>query len=326
MISYQFNRFYNYFYKQNLAIKNGSVPGVPLKMDTLGIINGIIDEEIQAPYYPEFAVNNTYGIKAVNDTIYSFMKLAYEVPDGCRDQIEYCKQLPRNTDRAYFYCAQATNICRSMVEEPYYTYGGRGVYDIRHPYDDPTPPDYFLDFLNQATTQQALGVSINYTRSNAPNVSYGFQTTGDFVYPQFITDLEEVLAYGVRVALVYGDADYICNWFGGEAVSLATNFSHTEAFRAAGYAPFVVDGKQYGEVREAANLSFTRIYEAGHEVPYYQPEASLELFRRVLGHLVIADGSAPVTDGYATNGSAEATHTESIVPLPPTTGPNATGY
>lgn len=39
-------------------------------MDTLGIINGIIDEQIQAPYYPEFAVNNTYGIKSINDTIY----------------------------------------------------------------------------------------------------------------------------------------------------------------------------------------------------------------------------------------------------------------
>jgi hypothetical protein len=36
--------FYNYFYQQNEAIKNGSVQGVELQMDTLGIINGIIDE------------------------------------------------------------------------------------------------------------------------------------------------------------------------------------------------------------------------------------------------------------------------------------------
>lgn len=36
--------FYNYFYQQNEAIRNGSVPGVELQMDTLGIINGIIDE------------------------------------------------------------------------------------------------------------------------------------------------------------------------------------------------------------------------------------------------------------------------------------------
>jgi hypothetical protein len=36
--------FYDYFYNQNLAIQNGSVAGCALNMDTLGIINGIIDE------------------------------------------------------------------------------------------------------------------------------------------------------------------------------------------------------------------------------------------------------------------------------------------
>ncbi|KAJ4287681.1 hypothetical protein N0V90_012384 [Kalmusia sp. IMI 367209] len=324
--------FYNYFYQQNEAIKNGSVAGVELAMDTLGIINGIIDEEIQAPYYPEFAVNNTYGIKSINDTIYSFMKLAYSIPDGCKDQIGYCKgaiaESGPNSEETYFYCSQATDICRSMVEEPYYTFGGRGVYDIRHPYDDPTPPDYFMEFLNLASTQEALGVNINYTSSNAPNVSYGFQTTGDFVLPNFIDDLEEILGYGVRVALIYGDADYICNWFGGEAVSLAANFSHAEEFQAAGYAPFVVGGVEYGEVREYGNFSFTRIYEAGHEIPYYQPEASLAIFKRVLEHLVISDGSQVVTADYGTNGTAKATHTESFVPLPPTSTPsaNATAY
>lgn len=39
--------------------------GVQLNFDTLGIINGIIDEAIQAPYYPEFARYNTYGIESV---------------------------------------------------------------------------------------------------------------------------------------------------------------------------------------------------------------------------------------------------------------------
>jgi carboxypeptidase C (cathepsin A) len=41
--------FYNYFYQQNEAIRNGSVPGVELEMDTLGIINGIIDEGTYSP-------------------------------------------------------------------------------------------------------------------------------------------------------------------------------------------------------------------------------------------------------------------------------------
>ncbi|KAF2117169.1 Alpha/Beta hydrolase protein [Lophiotrema nucula] len=317
--------FYNYFYQQNEAIKNGSVAGVELQMDTLGVINGIVDESIQAPYYPEFAVNNTYGIKSINDTIYTFMKQAYYMPEGCHDQIEYCRQSDRTTESGQLTCSQATNLCRSLVEEPYYAFGGRGVYDIRHPYEDPTPPDYFADFLNLASTQEALGVNINYTSTSSRNVSRGFASTGDFVFPTFIEDIEEILGYGVRVALIYGDADYICNWFGGEAVSLAVNYTDSEAFRGTGYVPFLVNGIEYGEGREYGNFSFTRIYEAGHEIPYYQPEASLEIFKRVLDHVIIADGSEVVTDTYGTNGSAKATHTESFVPLPSTSTPLASG-
>ena len=47
--------FYRYFYDQNEAIRNGSTNGTELNMHTLGIINGIVSESIQAPYYPEFA-------------------------------------------------------------------------------------------------------------------------------------------------------------------------------------------------------------------------------------------------------------------------------
>jgi carboxypeptidase C (cathepsin A) len=180
-----------------------------------------------------------------------------------------------------------------------------------------------MEFLNLASTQEALGVNINYTSTNARNVSAGFSSTGDFVFPNFIEDLEEILAYGVRVALLYGDADYICNWFGGEAVSLAANFTNAAAFRASGYTPFLVDGVEYGEVREYGNFSFTRIYEAGHEVPYYQPVASLEHFKRVLDHVIISDGSTVVTNATGTNGTAKATHTESYVSLPATSTPSA---
>ncbi|KAF2635589.1 hypothetical protein P280DRAFT_436809 [Massarina eburnea CBS 473.64] len=312
--------FYNYFYQQNEGIRNGSIEGVELRMDTLGIINGIVDEEIQAPYYPEFAVNNTYGIKSIEDNVYSNMKLAYTKPNGCHDQLLACKSSPRTSAADFNICAQATSYCRSNVEEPYYFYGDRGVYDIRHPYNDPTPPDHFSDFLNLAETQQALGVNINYTNGGyGEQVGQGFAATGDFVWPNFIDDLQDILSYGVRVALVYGDADYICNWFGGEAVSLAVNHTNKAAFAAAGYAPVVVGGVEVGEVREFGNFSFTRVYEAGHEIPYYQPRASLEIFKRVLLHVVIADGSRVVTGDYATNGTAEATHTEPFVPLPSST-------
>lgn len=113
--------------------------------------------------------------------------------------------------------------------------------------------------------------------------------------------------------------DYICNWFGGEALSLALNYTHAEEFRASGYEPFVVDGVEYGTGRQHGNFSFTRVYDAGHEIPYYQPKAALELFRRVINDLVIADGSEKVTACYDSEGPANATHTN-VAPTPWYTG------
>ena len=283
--------FFNYFYEQNEMIKNGTTNGTELIFDTLGIGNGIFDLYTQAAYYPEFTQYNTYGIQLVNETVYNYMKFATYMPDiGCLAQVEACRQANRSTTVGQLYCQQATDQCRTNVEEPYYEFGDRGVYDIRHPYDDPTPPPYFNDYLNLAPVQNALGVNLNYTQSNA-EVSYAFSNTGDFAYPNFIEDLQMVLNNSVRVALFYGDADYICNWFGGEAVSLAVNYTHKAEFAAAGYTPFLVDGTEYGEVREYGNFSFLRIYEAGHEVPFYQPKASLEYFRRVLNNEDIALGT-----------------------------------
>lgn len=161
----------------------------------------------------------------------------------------------------------------------------------------------------------AIGVDINYTSSNS-EVYYAFQQTGDFVWPNFIDDLEQLLELPVRISLIYGDADYICNWFGGEAVSLAANYKDAAKFRAAGYTPLIVDGVEYGETREYGNFSFTRVYEAGHEVPYYQPIPALQIFNRTLFGWDIATGTTKIWADYRTDGSPKATHTEPYVPLP----------
>lgn len=76
------------------------------------------------------------------------------------------------------------------------------------PYDDPTPPSYYPDYLNLPEVQQALGVTLNYSSNNG--IYYQFQNTGDFIYPNFRLDLEHLLDQDVRVSLAYGDADYIC--------------------------------------------------------------------------------------------------------------------
>ncbi|KAK5132046.1 hypothetical protein LTR08_000383 [Meristemomyces frigidus] len=327
--------FYNYFYSQNEKIANNTMPGYTLRFDTLGIGNGIIDEAVQAQYYPEFAVNNTYGIRAYNDTVYEYAKFANFMVGGCLSMIEQCREaaagingglvnngqtitnIAASNPGVATLCSEAQDMCRDNVEGMYYNYGGRGVYDIRHPYDDPTPPSYFVDYLNLPQVQNAIGVNLNYTDANS-DIYWAFQSTGDFIYSNFLADLADILDSGVRVSLYYSDADYICNWFGGQAISLAVNYTHKAEFAGAGYEALVYNGIEYGEVREYGNFSFTRIWEAGHEVPYYQPQAALAIFNRTINHVNLADGSVPVTANLTTGGPANATHTASAPALPPT--------
>ena len=77
----------------------------------------------------------------------------------------------------------------------------------------------------------------------------------------------------------------------------------------------MVDGTEKGQVRQYGNFSFLRVYEAGHAVSFYQPQAALEMFRRALGGNDMATGRVDLYDGYGTRGRANATHLEPFVAL-----------
>jgi hypothetical protein len=96
-----------------------------------------------------------------------------------------------------------------------------------------------------------------------------------------------------------------CNWYGGELLSLAIPHSSSAAFSAAGYTPLIVNSTYIGgQTRQHGNLSFTRVYEAGHEVPAYQPETAYKIFTRALFNQDIATGNVSTASepDYATSG------------------------
>jgi carboxypeptidase C (cathepsin A) len=234
-------------------------------MGTLGIGNGAIDFRTQVPYFPEFANFNTYGIKTLNKTQYNFAKFSCFWESGCLAAIDGCRALNHTTHADFVLCAQSASLCTQTVESVYYTYSGRGTYDIRANSSDTGGPMFFTQYMNKPEVQNALGVDLNYTDSNV-DVQVAFIATGDLIYRNAIDDLSFLLDSGVRVTLYYGDADYICNWFGGQAVSLAVNHTQSKEFANANYQLMTVDNKVYGEVREYGNFSFFRIFEAGHTV------------------------------------------------------------
>lgn len=98
---------------------------------------------------------------------------------------------------------------------------------------------------------------------------------------------------------------------GGEAVSLAIDYPSRAEFRAAGYEDVRVNNSYIGgQVRQHGNFSFTRVYQAGHLVPAYQPETAYVLFDRIIRGKSLATGKDIATSGakiYSSTGSANST-------------------
>ncbi len=270
--------------------------------------NGCIDRQVQWPSYPHIAYNNTYGIQAVNQTIYNQMNDAYYGPGGCRDQITRCRTVATQYDPTQQgvnasvnqICQSAENFCVAHVRDPYIEYSGRNYYDYGTLNPDPFLPNWYLGYLNQPHVQSALGVPLNFTSSSSV-VAAAFRAIGDYPRPGWLEDLSYLLENGVKVALVYGDRDYACNWIGGEAVSLAVNYTNTTHFHDAGYVPIQTNSSYSGgQVRQYGNFSFSRVYESGHEVPAYQPETAYRIFQRALFNHDIATGKVDTSSKNTT--------------------------
>ena len=76
----------------------GSVPPFHVGIDSVGIINGLIDITVQAPFYPSFAINNTYSIMAYNETVAQLAVDNLYKEGGCMEQALACRALAEESD------------------------------------------------------------------------------------------------------------------------------------------------------------------------------------------------------------------------------------
>ncbi|KAF2488046.1 Alpha/Beta hydrolase protein [Neohortaea acidophila] len=325
----------SFFMKQNELIENGTIShrgAHYLHLDTLGIVNGCIDSESQTLSYATFPHNNTYGLQALNESQYHSAMYEMTRPGGIADMIKECHRLQRKLDpgdhgdskRVADYCRMVGATIEEKMNQPYRQTGASGWYDITHPSQDPFPPMYGAGFLNQHWVQRALGTPVNHTMGSS-SVGEGFGMTGDMSRGGQLEDIGYILDHGVRVALMYGDRDYACNWVGGEAASLSVPYAHQDDFASAGYIPLVISPVHSGGLtRQFGNFSFTRVYQAGHMVPSYQPEVAYEIFMRAITGRDIATGKVSLEEvaahgeQYSSKGTPDAWWMKSeILPSPP---------
>lgn len=312
--------FMDYFLHQNEKIRNGEIAEEGahyLHLNTLGIINGCIDAPDMIESEIEFSFNNTYGVRAITEEQYEWAISEFHKSGGVLSDIEKCREMAQRTDphdhgdvaKTNAFCANASGRATNISDNLFVREQRGARFDITHEAQDPFPPPYMFGWLNQQETQRAFGVPVNHSWYS-PAVAAAFDSTGDLVKGGQLTQLKYVLEHGVNVALFHGDRDFACNWIGGERYSLNIPWTHQAEFARAGYTPLVL-GPPYtqsgGLVRQYGNLSFTRVYQAGHMVPSYQPEAAYRIFMRALTQRDIATGEVDLNEYAATHQSQYST-------------------
>lgn len=241
--------------------------------------NGITDPLVQSKYYRPMACGEG-GYKAVLDP-----KLCAEMDRAwptCEALGKLCYKFPSAAA-----CVPANYFCESKLYGKY-AETGLNPYDIRLPCDDPggscyKEQDYIDDFLNLDYVKEAVGASnIDIYSSCDEDVFIRFFYSGDEMKP-FQGYVAELLNKNIPVLLYEGDKDFICNWLGNHAWANQLKYKELNAFQSQRLVPwYTQEGNLAGEVQNYGIFTFLRVYDAGHMVPYNQPENSLDMLNRWL--------------------------------------------
>jgi hypothetical protein len=111
---------YTEYFQAQLKLSKGRRD---LVMDSIGITNGCIDFLQQAPFYPQFAINNTYDLQAIPPSMAEEATVNVTKPGGCRDLLIRCRTLADQGDAGFRgdnatvnqACVEATEFCLSYV-------------------------------------------------------------------------------------------------------------------------------------------------------------------------------------------------------------------
>ncbi|KAI8801254.1 Alpha/Beta hydrolase protein [Cladochytrium replicatum] len=244
-----------------------------INLASIAIGNGLTDPLTQYKFYADFAADTKYGPVLDADTV-AGMRNKYGT---CSALISACY----NYQNA-FACVPAAFYCNAAMISPFQN-TGLNIYDVRKKCDPSNNLCYSIltdieNFLNRPEVQSEIGVSRDYVGCNQ-QINLRFMLAGDWMRP-YHDLVPGILAEGVKVLIYAGDADYICNYIGNKEWTLELDWDYTDEFNDADDIAWVskITGKPAGEYRRYEGLAYLRVYEAGHMVPYDQPEHSLEFF------------------------------------------------
>ncbi|KZS90861.1 serine carboxypeptidase [Sistotremastrum niveocremeum HHB9708] len=277
--------FAAFFLSQNAAIKKKKIEGIHINLKTLGIGNGLTDPLIQYPGYLTYATSNPYNIETATSTQISTANTLFDEVNGCMAQIQACYKTENQAT-----CSEAQNFCNTYMSDLYSGLNGRlNPYDIRTLYESqfqfPPPID---NFLKQPDLMTKIGAESMFT-SLSTTVNQAFMMSGDWMLNN-APDLESVIldSSQVRVLIYDGDADFILNYVGVEAMVSNLKTKYTSKYNKLKWSDFVVSGVKAGQFKQLGTFGYLRVYGAGHQVPAYgwqdlpPGEAALQFFTYII--------------------------------------------
>ncbi|KAF5328037.1 hypothetical protein D9758_017459 [Tetrapyrgos nigripes] len=269
--------FVTFFDEQNEKIQKGEIKGEEINVSALMINNGWFDPLIQNKAYLDFATNAPGYGQLQSDEVLAAMNDSYFRPGGCLDQEQACYDAGTGPESDKV-CRDADDFCIEFLLVPAAI--DRDIDDLRQNSSALFPSEAYVTFLHQQAIMDAIGAEATYQEcADAPDEL--FVRTGDDARTQ-LPKLGALANSRLKMLVWAGDADINCNWLGGHASVLAMDWYGKERLANTPFTNMTIDGKAVAAIQNVDNFSFARVYEAGHEVPAFQPEAALEIFRQIL--------------------------------------------
>ncbi|KAI0481203.1 serine carboxypeptidase [Xylariaceae sp. FL0804] len=260
------------FASEILSHKNRNI-----NLQSIAIGNGLTDPYTQYAEYRPMACGDGGYDAVLSESECQSMDNALP---RCQSLIESCY----NTESAWS-CVPAAIYCNNAMIGPYQR-SGQNVYDVREKCKDEanlcyTETQYIAEYLGQRKVMEAVGAEVQSYESCNTDINRNFLFQGDWSKP-FHRLVPDILKQ-IPVLIYAGDADYICNWLGNRAWSDALEWSGQKEYNAAKTKGLTIGDDEYGTVKSSGNFTFMRIYQAGHMVPFNQPEGSADFFNRWIG-------------------------------------------
>ncbi|KAI9303487.1 Alpha/Beta hydrolase protein [Cunninghamella echinulata] len=249
----------DYILKQN-QLNNPNRISVNLK--SIGLGAAVTNPYIQNQYFEKMACNSTYG-SILPSPVCDVMKKNLPI---CSQLTEKCYETDNGQD-----CIAASYYCMLSIENMI-TISGRYPFDIR--LTELAFP--FENYLNQPSIIEAIGARKPYITLNA-EVRNNFLASGDRIKSR-APQVANLLNDGIQVLAFAGDADYACHWYGIHAWTNQLAFNGDHLYRQDVLNPWIVDGKEVGQIQQGGKMTFIKFNDSGHLVPFYHPELALKMF------------------------------------------------